>query len=219
MREATNIMHFHTIVPFRPVNPKTRLSGVLTEEERGSFADAMLTDVVAAVRECGSEVTLLSTDPYVCPEADVLVRQEGLNEALNWILPQCEVPVLIIMSDLPLVTKETILQVTSTVSDLAVVPGLGGGTNILFIRDPKRYRVQYYGYSFRWHIEVARELGMTVEVVDSLRLSTDVDEPADLVELMIHGTGRSKAWLEQHEFALVAESGRVKIKHRGDNVI
>jgi len=211
-------MHFRAIIPFRPANPKTRLSGVLTEEERGSFAHAMLTDVIAAVHDCGSDVTLLSTEPYECPQATVVVRNEELNEALNWILPQCEEPVLIIMSDLPLVTKETILRVCSTTYDLAIVPGLGGGTNILYIRDPKRYHVQYYGYSFRQHVTIAEELGMTVECIDSMRMSMDVDEPEDLVELLIHGSGIAKEWLIQHEFTLSAESGRVKIKHRGADV-
>lgn len=212
-------MHFRAIIPFRPTNPKTRLSGVLTEDERKSFAHAMLTDVIAAVRSCGSDVTLLSTEPYLCPEATVVVRHEGLNEALNWQLPQCDMPVMIIMSDLPLVTKETILRVCSSQSDLALVPGLGGGTNIMFIRDPKRFHVQYYGYSYRQHVDIAKDLGMTVESIDSMRMSTDVDEPADLVELLIHGAGAAKEWLIQHEFTLSAESGRVKIKRRGIDVI
>ena len=211
-------MHFRTVVPFRPVNPKTRLSGVLSEEERSSFANAMLTDVITAVRACGSPVTLLSTDPYTCPQADVSVVPLGLNEALNAFLAQCDEPVLIVMSDLPLVTKETLLRVCSTSSDIAIVPGLGGGTNILFIRNPKQYHVQYYGFSFKTHCDIAAACGQTVEVIDSMRLSTDVDEPADLVELMIHGNGESKAWLDAHGFALSAESGRVKITRGGVNV-
>ncbi|HJJ55191.1 MAG TPA: 2-phospho-L-lactate guanylyltransferase [Methanocorpusculum sp.] len=212
-------MHFRAIIPFRPANPKTRLSGVLTEDERKSFAHAMLTDVISVLHDCGSDVTLLSTEPYICPEAAVVTRNEGLNEALNWILPQCDEPVLIVMSDLPLITKETILKVCSSAADLAIVPGLGGGTNILFIRDPKQYHVQYYGYSYRQHVEIAESLGMTVESIDSMRMSTDVDEPADLVELLIHGTGNAKEWLIRHEFTLSAESGRVKIKRRGIDVI
>ena len=210
---------FHAVIPFRPANPKTRLSAVLTQEERESFADAMLSDVVSAVRETGAPVTLLSTAPYTCAGAETLIRNEGLNEALNWILPQYNTPVLIIMSDLPLVTKDTIQRVVSTGNDVAIVPGLGGGTNILFIRCPEKYSVQYYGYSFMKHAEEAKHLGMSVEIIDSMRMSLDVDEPADLTELLIHGSGSAKRWLEEHGFVLSAESGRVSVKRGGKEIV
>lgn len=218
-KEMNNIVNFQAVIPFRPANPKTRLSAILTQEERESFADAMLSDVVSAVRETGALVTLLSTAPYECSGADTCVRNEGLNEALNWYLRKQSLPVLIIMSDLPLVTKDTILRVVSSEKDLAVVPGLGGGTNMLFIRHPEKYSVQYYGFSFMKHVEEAKRLGMSVEIIDSMRMSLDVDEPGDLTELLIHGKGLAKQWLEEHGFALSAESGRVSVKRGGKEIV
>lgn len=212
------MMDICAALPFRPENPKTRLSGILTEAERTAFADAMLHDVVSALRDAEIPVTILSTAEYACEGASVAVRNEGLNEALNRFLSDSGKPVLIIMSDLPLVTRETILRVVSTEKDIAVVPGTGGGTNILFIRNPKAYHVQYYGYSFKRHLEIAEQLNMTVDVIDSLRMSTDVDEPEDLVELLIHGNGSAKRWLEENGFSLCAEDGRVSVK-RGETRI
>lgn len=209
------MMQICAAIPFRPENPKTRLSGIMTEAERTAFADAMLHDVVSALQDAGVPAAILSTAEYVCAGASVVVKNEGLNEALNRYLAASAVPVLIIMSDLPLVTKDTIMRVVSTDKDVAIVPGTGGGTNILYLRNPKAYRVQYYGYSFKKHLEIAESLDMTVDIVDSLRMSTDVDEPEDLVELLIHGTGSAKQWLETNGFSLCAEDGRVGVK-RGD---
>ncbi|MBQ4597562.1 MAG: 2-phospho-L-lactate guanylyltransferase, partial [Methanocorpusculum sp.] len=59
-------MYFHALIPFRPVNPKTRLSGVLTQEEREEFAQVMLGDVISAVRRTGCTATLLCTSKYEC---------------------------------------------------------------------------------------------------------------------------------------------------------
>ena len=211
-------MKLRAVIPFRPENPKTRLSGIMSEEERKSFADAMLHDVVSALQSAGISVTILSTADYDFPSVPVLVRNEGLNEALNWYLPQEDTPVLIVMSDLPLITKASIEKAVSAAADIGIVPGLGGGTNILFIKEPKRYRVQYYGFSFKRHIDIAESLGMSVEILDSMRMSTDIDEPADLTELIIHGTGCAAAWLASHGFILSAESGRVCVKRGGKDL-
>ncbi|HJJ47469.1 MAG TPA: 2-phospho-L-lactate guanylyltransferase [Methanocorpusculum sp.] len=213
-------MNIAALIPFRPVNPKIRLSPVLSQDEREDFARAMISDVVACVKDAGCKPVLLSTSAFSFDDAAVEVRvvAEGLNEALNHALPKCSAPVLIIMSDLPLVRGADVCRLLETKEDMAIVPGLGGGTNIIFVKDPARYHVQYYGYSFARHLEIAKECGLSVEIVDSMRMSADVDEPGDLVELLIHGTGFSRAWLDAHDFSLSIESGRLKIV-RGGKVI
>ena len=40
-------------------------------------------------------------------------------------------------------------------------------------------------------------LDADLAVVDSMRLSTDVDEPADLVEVLLHGEGQAVTWLRE----------------------
>jgi 2-phospho-L-lactate guanylyltransferase len=118
---------------------------------------------------------------------------------------------MIIMADLPLADAVSIKRVTSTVKDMAIVPGRGGGTNVIFLKEPGKFHVDYYGTSFLKHMKIAEETGLSVDVIDSFRLHTDIDEPEDLVELLIHGTGTSRTYLEGLGFALSVDKGRVGV--------
>ncbi len=208
-------MYFHALIPFKPVNPKTRLSCVMDQQEREGFAYAMLQDVVSAVNRTGCSATLLSTTSYTCESTLVAVRDEGLNEAIDWALPQFHCPALIIMADLPLVTAKSLQRVLSTDADMAIVPGRGGGTNVIFLKRPQCFHARYYGSSFQKHLAMAEECGFSVDVIDSFRLSTDIDEKEDLVEVLIHGKGRAREYLELLGFSVMHEKGRVGVV-RGD---
>jgi 2-phospho-L-lactate guanylyltransferase len=203
------------VIPYKQKNPKTRLSCVLTEIEREEFAAAMMLDVVAAVRDAGCQAVLLGTEPF---ESDDLVQvampEKGLSDAINEYLSSALTSVLIIMADIPLADEPAIRRVLATGKDIAIVPGRGGGTNVIFIKDPKRFRVDYYGGSFAKHIAIAQEAGLTCDVIDSYRLHTDIDEKEDLVELLIHGTGKSRVYLDERGFVLTTEKGRVGVERR-----
>lgn len=199
------------LIPFKPVNPKTRLSCVLEPEERESFARMMLADVVEAVSAAGCDPRIISTQPYTCRGAAVEVIPGGLNETLNALLGETGSPVLIIMADLPLATPDAVVRLISSNAEIAIVPGRGGGTNAIYLARGSSYRVDYYGASFLKHARIARERGLSCEVMDSFRLHTDVDEKEDLVELLIHGRGRSREYLEKLGFALSTEKGRVGV--------
>jgi 2-phospho-L-lactate guanylyltransferase len=201
----------HALIPFKPKNPKTRLSALLSQDEREQFAFAMLEDVVAAVKDAMCTPVIVGTELFDSELVQVTVKDADLNQTLNEILPTVEQNLLIIMADLPLADEASIRRVISTTSDIAVVPGRGGGTNVIFLKDPKRFHVDYYGTSFAKHLAIAREAGLSVEVIDSFRLHTDIDEDDDLVELMIHGTGKSRAFLEGLGFSLSTETGRVRV--------
>jgi 2-phospho-L-lactate/phosphoenolpyruvate guanylyltransferase len=60
-------------------------------------------------------------------------------------------------------------------------------------------------------MKIAEEAGLSVDVIDSFRLHTDIDEPEDLVELLIHGAGKSRVYLEGLGFALSVDKGRVGV--------
>jgi len=200
------------VIPFRPENPKTRLSCILDLAEREEFALMMLGDVVEKTTLAGCSNILLSTEDYSLKGATTVVKELGLNEALNEFFSETKEPVLIIMSDIPLVTEENVRQILSVESDCAIVPGRGGGTNSIFIRDPSRFRVDFYGASFLDHMNIAKEAGLSVEVIDSYRMSTDIDEKEDLVEILLHGNGASRRYLESLGFSLSVDKGRVGIK-------
>lgn len=199
------------LIPFKPVNPKTRLSCVLDQDEREAFARMMLADVTDAARGAGCDPRIISTETFPFDSAPVMVVPGGLNETLNGILAITATPVLIIMADLPLATPGAVERLISSGKEMAIVPGRGGGTNAIFLARGSSFRVDYYGASFLKHARIARERGLSCEVIDSFRLHTDVDEREDLVELLIHGRGRSSAYLERLGFALSIDKGRVGI--------
>jgi 2-phospho-L-lactate guanylyltransferase len=205
----------HALIPYKPVNPKTRLSCLLDQPEREEFARVMLADVVDAVKDADCTPVIVTTELYDSEDAQITIADADLNQTLNEVLPQTAGPVIIIMADLPLATGPDITRIISTQSDMAVVPGRGGGTNVIFLKEPTRFHVDYYGTSFLKHKKIAEEAGLSCEVIDSFRLHTDIDEKEDLVELLIHGTGRSRTYLGGLGFGLVTdEKGRVRVERK-----
>ena len=203
----------NAVIPFRPTNPKTRLSCILNQKEREEFALTMLADVISVITSAGCKPTLLSTSPLEVEGAVTAVKELGLNEALNEYFKDQHAPVLIIMSDIPLLTEDAVKRVILTKKDIAIVPGIGGGTNVIFVKDPQRFHVDFYGASFLDHMNIAKRNGLSVEVVDSFRLSTDIDEREDLVEIFLHSEGKSKKYLESLGISVSVEKGRVGV-HR-----
>lgn len=223
----------YVLVPYDADDPKSRLSPLLDRPERAAFAHAMLADVLANLRAVGVDHTVLSTAPLDA-DAPVVVDERPLTAAVNARLagdmvgpdepplPAPKTPVAVVMADLPLVTPDAVGRLlfgTGTGGadgeerpDVAMAPGLGGGTNALCVRDPS-FRVDYHGASCRDHREIAHERGLDVTTVDSFRLATDVDERADLVEVLLHaGASRAASWLRETGFAVGAGDGRVRVR-------
>jgi 2-phospho-L-lactate/phosphoenolpyruvate guanylyltransferase len=205
------------VIPYKKVRAKSRLSPVLSQEEREEFVELMLNCVIDAIKEAGIEkVEILSPSIYGLEnmkKARVLLDKGNLNEALNRYLGEAEEPVLIVMADLPLLSPDHVTEIISTKEDVCIVPGRGGGTNVLFIKNPSSYRVRYYGSSFLTHCSIAAEAGQSIEVYDSFLAGTDIDEPEDLVELLIHGKGAAKYYISR-KFRLEISSGRVRLSFK-----
>jgi len=205
----------HAFIPFKPVNPKTRLSCVLSQEERESFARAMLADVISAVKDVNCSPVVIGTELFDSEDIQITVRDADLNQTLNSLMPEASGQLLIIMADLPLADEASLKRVLATGKDVGIVPGRGGGTNVIYLKEPQRFHFDYYGTSFLKHVKNANDAGLSYEVIDSFRLHTDIDEKEDLVELLIHGTGKSRAYLEDLGFVLTVEKGRVGIERKG----
>lgn len=204
------------VIPYKKSSAKSRLSPVLTREEREEFVELMLNQVIDTLKEAGvGTIEILSPSMYGLEnmtKANVLLDKNDLNEALNGYLEQAEEPVIIVMADLPLLSPDHVKGITSTKEDVCIVPGKGGGTNALFIKNPSCYRVRYYGSSFLTHCSIAEKTGQSVEVYDSFFAGTDIDEPEDLVELLIHGSGAAKEYISK-KFRLEMSRGRVGLVH------
>lgn len=195
------------IVPFDASDPKTRLEPVLSAQERRAFADAMLSDVLTAIDQAGHDAHVITTAEVDIP-VPTTVDTRPLSTALNDALSTLDRPVAIVMADLPLVTPHTVSQLFDAEGDLVLAPGLGGGTNALVIRAPA-FHVDYHGASCRKHREIADRLGLSVTESDSRRVATDIDEPADLREVLLHTDGRAARWLRDRDFSIAISSGRV----------
>ena len=204
----------HALIPFKPAGPKSRLSGILSPEEREAFARAMLEDVIAAAKDANCSPVIIATELFDSEDIQITVADKDLSGTLNELLPQSIGSILILMADLPLATGPAIRRVISTTSDMAIVPGRGGGTNAIFLKEPAKFHVDYYGMSFSKHLRIAQEAGLSCEVIDSFLLHTDIDEKEDLVELLTHGTGKSRKYLEGLGFALSGENGRVGVERK-----
>ena len=198
------------VVPFAAETPKTRLGGVLDGAERDAFARAMLDDVLDAVGGAGGEPEVLATGP-VDVEVSATVDERPLTPAVNAVLEEADGPVAVVMADLALATPAAVERLLETPGDVVVAPGRAGGTNALVVRHPA-FRVDYHGASYLDHRRAAREVGAEVAVVDSHRLSTDVDTRADLVEVLLHGEGRAAQWLREAGFELAVDGGRVGVR-------
>ncbi|WP_435160440.1 2-phospho-L-lactate guanylyltransferase [Halorubrum sp. SY-15] len=126
--------------------------------------------------------------------------------------------VAVVMADLALATPGALARLfepdrdgdrsDEPPADVTIAPGRGGGTNALVVRQPA-FRVDYHGASYLDHRRVAERLDATARVVDSYRLAVDVDEPADLAEVLLHGSGAAEAWLRDAGFTLDTADGRV----------
>jgi 2-phospho-L-lactate guanylyltransferase len=198
------------VVPYAASEPKTRLADVLSADERAAFAAAMLNDVLAAIRATGNDPEVLATAP-VEADAAVVVDERPLTEAVNAVLADAgEEPVAIVMADLALATPAALSRLFEREGDVVLAPGRGGGTNALVARS-EEFRVDYHGTSYLDHLEIARDVGAEVGVVDSHRLATDVDERADLAEVLIHGSGESYEWLKDEGFSLAGDESRVGV--------
>ena len=219
------------IVPFSADRPKSRLSEVLSLGERCEFARAMLGDVLDAVEAAGGEPRVLATDA-VDADPPVTVDDRPLTAAVNAALDArlggegdarrtdpgddgtdgSREPVAVVMADLALATPAAVerLFAAGRNADVAMAPGRGGGTNA-FVASHPEFRVDYHGASYLDHRATASEVGAEFVPVDSHRLGTDVDEPDDLAEVLIHGEGRAAAWLREAGFSLDASEGRVTV--------
>ncbi|WP_336036262.1 2-phospho-L-lactate guanylyltransferase [Halobacterium yunchengense] len=180
------------VVPFDPETPNERLSSLFSLAERREFAAAMLGDVLAAVRGAGGRPEVLAAAPLAdtpaaaaVGDAPVVVDDRPLSEAVNAALAD-GLPAAVVMADLALATPDALAALFEREGDVVLARGRGGGTNAVVVRHPG-FRVDYHGVSFRDHVAAAERVGATVATVDSFRLGVDVDDEADVLDVLVHG--------------------------------
>ncbi len=143
--------------------------------------------VVAGSDEAAALATELGAEVLVEP------RQEGQNVAAQRGLARATEngadAVLLLSSDLPLVTKKSVRDLLREASRLAppvvvAVPATGrGGTNALYLRPPRAIGLHFGADSLAAFRREAQALGVRFEIHISPAMALDLDEPADLARL------------------------------------
>ncbi len=191
-------MTLWAIVPVKPLKrSKSRLSGVLSREERALLSQEMLLhtlDVLASVPRI-ERMLVVSRDT----QALALARGHGARTVtergtpqLNQALVRATViargygvsAVLVLPADLPLLTREDIEILIAAAKDPPVVvispDRHGTGTNALLMSPPGIIEYEFGPESYNRHLERAKSAGARVEICELPSLELDLDVPEDL---------------------------------------
>ncbi|MFT4823833.1 MAG: 2-phospho-L-lactate guanylyltransferase [Halioglobus sp.] len=194
----------HALLPLKDlVSAKSRLSGVLNPSERRALAQAMVEDVLGILTSHPqiSRVTLVSDDPG----ADLLALKYGIDfldertlncRGLNPVLEKscdrlgatADDLILILHGDIPLLSHSDIdaaLERREHTAGLVVgCDRLSQGTNLLLFDAGARPEFNFGPGSCDKHVESARIRGVPVSILSTKAIGLDIDEPADLAQLM-----------------------------------
>ena len=200
----------NAIVPFKTKGAKKRLAPFLSPEERKEFSMAMLRDVLASLED--TKVRILATEEFTLDGSETIVQvsNQDLNEALNESIADLYEPTLIVMSDIPLMRRWHVRWLIS--EGITLVPGRGGGTNAIYMYNPSTFKVDFYEVSFLKHVKIAKERGLPLKILDSFYMSTDIDKPEDLAEVLIHCPGESCRYLKSLGVRLSYGKSRIGVE-------
>lgn len=185
------------IVPVKPLRlGKSRLSGVLTDDERANLNRRLLLHTIKCLRQIREihQVLVISRDQ----QALSLARQLGarsvqettgsqLNRALEraTAVAQKSNPqgMLIVPADLPLLTTqdiETLIDKSMNPPVVVISPDRRHeGTNALLVSPPGYIQYDFGINSFDKHCERARQAGARLVTLELPNLAVDIDLPED----------------------------------------
>ena len=191
-------MPLWAIVPVKPLRRgKSRLSAVLSEDERTALNQQLLTNTIRTLSTVNriDKIMVVSRDPSALTLArDFGARTvlESGNPELNTALRRAAMvakthkanEILIIPADLPLITLEEIERFLSRAGDppeVIICPDRRkDGTNMLYLNPAGLIQFHYGSGSFQKHLVEANNSGARIEIVESELLGLDLDIPEDL---------------------------------------
>lgn len=195
------------LIPLKdPANAKSRLGGLLSQEERARLAWAMFEDVSRAV--CATtrldRVVLVSSFEPAIEHArslgwEVLVEQsqESESASIDWasrvLAGRGFDTVMRLPADIPLVEPRDIDELISIELEshaAVLVPSREGtGTNAITRVPPDLFPSCFGPNSLALHKQEAARVGVECLIVNYARIALDIDEPADLKVLLETGGG------------------------------
>lgn len=181
-------------------NAKQRLAALLDQPSRTGLAQAMLYDVAVAIASWSRRpgCALVTSDEFAREVAhdfnfEVIPDpanpgETGAIEMATRICRERGVDfTLVIPADVPLIQADELEQIMSRAPEqgsLLVPAADGRGTNAAFRRPVDLFPLKFGNDSFRPHLAVARASGKDCVVLHLPGIGLDVDNPADLQELV-----------------------------------
>lgn len=195
-------MSLWAIVPIKPLRRgKSRLAGVLTEDERTFINYTMLENTLKALKATPEvdNVLVVSRDTSALALARDFhaktLQEDSSSGNLNMALRRATVvaqiysalTVLILPGDLPLLTSEsiqTLIRMGTNPPVVAIAPDRRhDGTNALLINPAGLIDYQFGSGSFYRHKEQAEKFNVRVEICELPEFGLDLDLPEDLLLL------------------------------------
>jgi 2-phospho-L-lactate/phosphoenolpyruvate guanylyltransferase len=218
------------LVPVKnTASAKQRLAGMLSQELRTELALAMLHDVLSTLREWKRRppVGVVSGDSYACKLAEeygfeVIPDLENTGEtgaiemATQVCLDRGEENTLVIPGDIPLMRAwelDEIVNHAPREGSLLVPASDGRGTNAAYRSPANLFPLRFGNDSFKPHHAAALATGKPCVVLHLPGIAVDVDNPADLKQLIsLPGETRAQRLAREwnlREARLIRESDAV----------
>jgi 2-phospho-L-lactate guanylyltransferase len=189
---------------------KTRLSSILTLEERQELVRRMLKDVLETVIQSDMVSRILvvcsntGLEKGICSPKIEMIREEdsqGLNMALRGAVTRSmqrgASSLLILPADIPLIEKDDVEGIIRSNLDrgVVIVPSKDSlGTNALMLTPPDVIHPAFGSDSFVSHISLAKIRGIPMNTLRVERVSLDIDTPEhvrDFLSSPAHGATRN----------------------------
>jgi 2-phospho-L-lactate/phosphoenolpyruvate guanylyltransferase len=189
------------VIPIKGLyNAKTRLSSVLSPDERGELAREMLLHVLGALHASAAidSIGVISQlpDELDLPSYVTIIPQteQGLNNLLeqgrHWAITENADALLVLFADLPLLTPDDITAMVhrgESANTVVLAPDRHGcGTNALLTHPAGLGRFAFGPSSFEAHTELAKSAGAQLQVYHSAGMSLDIDTLDDLAQLDVY---------------------------------
>jgi 2-phospho-L-lactate/phosphoenolpyruvate guanylyltransferase len=193
---------------------KQRLASVLNQPQRTELAQAMLHDVVSeiAVWRGRPSSTLVTSDPFAIELAERYdfelipdATNPGETAAIEMATDRCVARgieyTLVVPADIPLIQSaelEEILARAPRQGSVLAPAADGRGTNAALRRPANLFPLRFGNDSFKPHLAAARATGKECVVLNLPRIAIDVDNPADLQQILAHpGETRTQSLLRK----------------------
>jgi 2-phospho-L-lactate/phosphoenolpyruvate guanylyltransferase len=197
----------YILIPVKDLSrAKQRMAPLMTQVERTRLAWTMLENTFAAAAQARNvdRIAVITLYPPAIELAEkfgmeVILEREQISESASVdfgskeLLKRGAEAVLRLPIDLPLITAEdveTILAHDGAAPSTVIVPSRDAtGTNALLRRPPDLFPSHFGAHSLSKHLAEAEKAKARCQVLELPRIALDIDEPADLVELLKQPAG------------------------------